>query len=259
MRSSKEIIMAAESVRATTYSACTTSKGKRSMGNILIVEDDANVRKLVSVNLEKRGYKLTEAPDGNQAMFLFRQNTFDLVLLDLVLPGISGVDVCSWIRARSDTPIIVLSGLKDEELKVTALDAGADDYITKPFGHEELLARVRAVLRRAAPSPNETGQKKLQIGDLTIDFETRRVRIREDDISLTKTEYAILVELANHPDAVVDHNTLLARVWGPQYRDASHYLHIYLGRVRKKLGGHGDLLETIPGVGYRLQIDKKKD
>ena len=116
------------------------------MGNILIVEDDVNIRKLVSVNLEKRGYKISEADDGNQAMFLFRQQAFDLVLLDLVLPGMSGVDVCSWIRARSDTPIIVLSGMRDEELKVTALDAGADDYITKPFGHEELLARVRAVL-----------------------------------------------------------------------------------------------------------------
>jgi two-component system KDP operon response regulator KdpE len=228
------------------------------MGNILIVEDDANIRKLVSVNLEKRGYKLMEAGDGNQAMHLFRQHPFDLVLLDLVLPGISGVDLCTWIRTHSDTPIIVLSGLKDEDLKVTALDAGADDYITKPFGHEELLARVRAVLRRASPNSNETGRQKLQIKDLTIDFETRRVRIGEDDVSLTKTEYAILVELANHPDAVVDHNDLLARVWGPQYRDANHYLHIYLGRVRKKLGTHGDLLETIPGVGYRLQFNKKQ-
>ena len=227
------------------------------MGNILIVEDDANIRKLVSVNLEKRGYKVLAANDGNQAMLLFRQYSFDLVLLDLVLPGISGVDVCTWIRSRSDTPIIVLSGLKDEALKVTALDAGADDYITKPFGHEELLARVRAVLRRASQNVNETGQKKIQIDDLTINFETRRVRIGEEDISLTKTEYAILVELANHPDAVVDHNSLLTRVWGPQYRDADHYLHIYLGRVRKKLGTYGDLLETIPGVGYRLQFKKQ--
>jgi len=228
------------------------------MGNILIVEDDANIRKLVSVNLEKRGYKVLGASDGNQAMLLFRENLFDLVLLDLILPGISGVDVCTWIRSRSDVPIIVLSGQKEEDLKVTALDAGADDYITKPFGHEELLARVRAVLRRAAPTPNETGQKKIQIDDLTIDFETRRVRIGDEDISLTKTEYSILVELAKHPDAVVDHNNLLARVWGPQYRDANHYLHIYLGRVRKKLGVHGDLLETIPGVGYRLQVNKKE-
>jgi len=228
------------------------------MGNILIVEDDANIRKLVSINLEKRGYKISEAGDGNQAMLLFRQNPFDLILLDLVLPGISGVDVCIWVRARSDIPIIVLSGLKDEDLKVTALDAGADDYITKPFGHDELLARVRAVLRRASPNPNEAGQKKLEINDLTIDFETRRVRIGDQDISLTKTEYAILVELGKHPDAVVDHNNLLARVWGPQYRDANHYLHIYLGRLRKKLGVYGDLLETIPGVGYRLQLDKKQ-
>lgn len=226
------------------------------MGNILIVEDDANIRKLVSVNLEKRGYTMFEAGDGTQAMSMFRQETFDLVLLDLVLPGLSGVDVCTWIRSRSDTPIIVLSGMKDEELKVTALDAGADDYITKPFGHEELLARVRAVLRRAAPHA-EVGREKLQIEGLSIDFETRRVRVDGEDVSLTKTEYALLVELATHPDAVVDHNSLLARVWGPQYRDANHYLHIYLGRVRKKLGAYGDLLETIPGVGYRLQFNKK--
>jgi two-component system KDP operon response regulator KdpE len=228
------------------------------MGNILIVEDDINVRKLVSVNLEKRGYKIFEAENGIEAMALFRQQTFDLVLLDLILPGMSGVDLCTWIRTRSDTPIIVISGMKDEELKVTALDAGSDDYITKPFGHDELLARVRAVLRRATHN-NSSGQQKLHINDLTIDFETRRVRIGEEDIYLTKTEYAILVELANHPDAVVDHDDLLARVWGPQYRDANHYLHIYLGRVRKKLGDHGDLLETIPGVGYRLQVSKKPD
>ncbi|MBC7875743.1 MAG: response regulator transcription factor [Anaerolineales bacterium] len=229
------------------------------MGNILIVEDDDNIRKLVTVNLSKRGYDVFESGDGNQAMSLFRQKTFDLVLLDLGLPGMSGVDVCIWIRARSDVPIIVLSGMRDEELKVTALDAGADDYITKPFGHEELLARVRAVLRRATPHTSELGREKVQIAGLTIDFETRRVRVGDEDISLTKTEYALLVELANHPDAVVDHNTLLGRVWGPQYRDANHYLHIYLGRVRKKLGVHGDLLETIPGVGYRLQFNKKAD
>lgn len=133
------------------------------MGSILIVEDDANIRKLVSVNLEKRGYKISQASDGNQAMFLFPQQPFDLVLLDLLLPGMSGVDVCTWIRSRSDTPIIVLSAVKDEDLKVTALDAGADDYITKPFGHEELLARVRAVLRRTATKPNETDQKKYRL------------------------------------------------------------------------------------------------
>jgi two-component system KDP operon response regulator KdpE len=227
------------------------------MGSILIVEDDVNIRKLVTVNLEKRGYTISEAVDGNQAMFLFRQQAFDLVLLDLVLPGMSGVDICTWIRTRSDTPVIVLSGLRDEELKVTALDAGADDYITKPFGHDELLARVRAVLRRATPNTTELNREKLHIGELSIDFSARRVRVGEEEISLTKTEYALLVELANHADAVVDHNNLLARVWGPQYHDANHYLHIYLGRVRKKLGEYGELLETIPGVGYRLQVSKK--
>ena len=147
--------------------------------------------------------------------------------------------------------------MRDEELKVKALDAGADDYITKPFGHDELLARVRAMLRRVTPSASENIREQINIDGLSIDFQTRRVRIGEEDIALTKIEYALLVELAVHPDAVVDHNTLLARVWGPQYHDANHYLHIYLGRVRKKLGMHGELVETIPGVGYRLQANKR--
>jgi len=225
------------------------------MGSILVVDDDENTRKLVSANLEKRGYQMAEAANGNQVMSLFREHTFDLILLDLGLPGISGVDVCSWIRARSDIPIIVLSGHSEEELKVTALDAGADDYVTKPFGQAELLARVRAVLRRGNTNGSENTSEKVHIGDLTVDFETRRVSVAGKNIRLTRTEYAILEILAKHPDVVVERNDLLSQVWGPAYRDASHYLHIYLGRVRKKLGSQGDLLETIPGVGYRLQAN----
>jgi two-component system, OmpR family, KDP operon response regulator KdpE len=228
------------------------------MGNILIVEDDANIRKLVSVNLEKRGYITLEAADGRQAISLFRQHSFDLVLLDMLLPDMPGADVCTWMRCHSKVPIIVLSIIVEEQAKVRALDAGASDYLTKPFSQSELLARVRAVLRRAVgPVFNDGSHKKFQIDNLSIDFETRRVRIDGENVPFTKTEYAILVELANHPGIVVDHNNLLARIWGPQYYDANHYLHVYLGRVRKKLGMYGDLLETIPGVGYRLQLNKK--
>ena len=221
------------------------------MGNILIVEDDPSIRKLVRVNLVKRGYTVSEAGDSHQAMAIFKAQTVDLVLLDLVLPGLSGVDICLWIRARSDVPIIILSARSEEDLKVAALDAGADDYVTKPFGQEELLARVRAFLRRSYAVPNAP-DTKVQIGELRIDLEERRVFIGGDDLHLTRTEYAILAELARHLDAIVTHDELIAQVWGPEYRGSNHYLHNYLGRLRKKLGEYSGLLETVPGMGYNL-------
>jgi two-component system KDP operon response regulator KdpE len=225
------------------------------MGNILIVEDDASIRKLVRVNLVKRGYTVIEAEDSHKAIALFQEQTVDLVLLDLVLPGLSGVDVCAWIRARSDVPIIILSARLEEELKVAALDAGADDYVTKPFGSEELLARVRAFLRRSYVSANTDGAVT-QIGDLKIDLSARRVFIAENDIHLTRTEYALLAELAQRLDAIMTHDELITQVWGPEYRGSNHYLHTYLGRLRKKLGEYGDLLETVPGMGYNLHSKK---
>lgn len=225
------------------------------MGNILIVEDDPNIRKLVRVNLVKRGYTVNEAGDSHQAISLFQEVPVDLVLLDLVLPGLSGVDVCAWIRARSDVPIIILSARLEEDLKVAALDAGADDYVTKPFGQEELLARVRAFLRRSYVSA-KTDEKRIQIGDLHIDLEARRVFIGENDLHLTRTEYALLSQLANRLDAIVTHDELLVQVWGAEYRGSNHYLHTYLGRLRKKLGDYGDLLETVPGMGYNLHSKK---
>jgi two-component system, OmpR family, KDP operon response regulator KdpE len=221
------------------------------MGNILIVEDDPNIRKLVRVNLMKRGYTVSEAGDSHQAIALFQEVPVDLVLLDLVLPGLSGVDICTWIRARSNVPIIVLSARLEEDLKVAALDAGADDYVTKPFGQEELLARVRAFLRRSYTSLN-TDDSTIVIGDLKIDLDARRVFINERDLHLTHTEYAILAQLANRLDAIVTHDEMISQVWGPEYRGSNHYLHTYLGRLRKKLGEYSDLLETVPGMGYNL-------
>jgi len=225
------------------------------MGNILIVEDDPNIRKLVRVNLVKRGYTVSEAEDSHQAMALFQAEAVDLVLLDVVLPGLSGVDICAWMRARSDVPIIVLSARSEEDLKVAALDAGADDYVTKPFGQEELLARVRAFLRRSYSEPNIPATK-VQIGELRIDLDARRVFIGEEDLHLTRTEYAILAVLAQHMDAIVTHDELIVQVWGPEYRGSNHYLHNYLGRLRKKLGDYGKLLETVPGMGYNLHSKK---
>ena len=221
------------------------------MGNILLVEDDPSIRKLVRVNLVKRGYTVSEAGDSHQAIALFQEIPVDLVLLDLMLPGLSGVDICVWIRARSDVPIIVLSARLEEDLKVAALDAGADDYVTKPFGSEELLARVRAFLRRSY-SPQTAADTLIQIGELRIDLDERRVFIGEEDLHLTRTEYAILAELAGRLNGIVTHDELIAHVWGPEYRGSNHYLHNYLGRLRKKLGTYGGLLETVPGMGYNL-------
>lgn len=225
------------------------------MGHILIVEDDPNTRKLVRVNLLKRGYTVSEAEDSHRAMALFQENPVDLVLLDLLLPGLSGVDICKWIRARSTVPIIILSARQEEDLKIAALDAGADDYVTKPFRPEELLARIRAFLRRTYVSAKKD-DTKIQIDDLIIDLAARRVVINENDLHLTGTEYALLSELALRMDAIVTHNELLSSVWGAEYRGSNHYLHTYIGRLRKKLGTYSDLLETVPGIGYSFRSKK---
>ena len=222
------------------------------MDRVLAIDDNSQIQKLVKVNLQARGYAVDVADTGEQGLEMFRSGDFDLVLLDLILPGISGIDVCAQIRQHSDVPIIVLSAHEDEELKVRALDSGADDYVTKPFPHEELLARVRAVMRRAkAASPDKNNE--IRIKTLTVDLQARRAFVDGADMHLTRTEFALLSELAQNQEAVMTHENLLARVWGPEYRDSSHYLHVYFGRIRKKLGvGLETLLETVPGVGYIL-------
>lgn len=222
------------------------------MDRVLAVDDDPHIQKLVKVNLSARGYSVTVAGSGEEALELFNRDSYDLVLLDLILPGISGLEVCLQIREQSDLPLIVLSGRDDEKLKVHALDSGADDYVTKPFSQEELLARVRAVMRRSkAGSP--VGMGEVKIKNLTINLQAHRAFVDGKDMHLTRTEFAILAELAQNREAVVSHNDLLARVWGPEYRDSDHYLHVYLGRVRKKMGQDLEsILETVPGIGYIL-------
>jgi len=222
------------------------------MDRILAIDDNPQIQKLITVNLQARGYIVQTASNGEEVIDLFKIGQFDLILLDLILPGISGIDICMWIRQQSDVPIIVLSAREDEEIKVRALDAGADDYVTKPFPQEELLARVRAVLRRSnAGAADKKGE--IQIKELTINLSTHRAFIDGVDMHLTRTEFALLAELAQNQEAVMTHENILARVWGPEYRDSNHYLHIYLGRIRKKLGMNmGSLLETVPGVGYIL-------
>jgi two-component system KDP operon response regulator KdpE len=222
------------------------------MDRVLAIDDNPQIQKLVTVNLQARGYAVQTAGTGEEALDLFKTGQFDLILLDLILPGISGIDVCMWIRQQSDVPIIVLSAREDEELKVRALDAGADDYVTKPFSQEEMLARVRAVMRRSTASASDK-KGEIQIKDLTVNLQAHRAFIDGVDMHLTRTEFALLAELAQNQESVLTHENLLARVWGPEYRDSSHYLHIYLGRIRKKLGNKMEsLLETVPGIGYIL-------
>lgn len=227
------------------------------MTHILLVDDDENLLKFGRINLEKRGYVVDTARNGTEALHYLKQQIPDLLLLDLVLPDISGIDVCIWVRAQSMVPIVVLSAHDEEHLKVRALDAGADDYITKPFGYEELLARVRAHMRRAAVTEMTVPQPVIQIDGLTVDLNARRVFVDGRDIQMTQTEFTLMEELAKNLDGVVTHGRLLTRGWGPEYRDSNHYLYVYFGRIRKKLGDrYGDLIETVPRMGYILKSDE---
>ncbi len=222
--------------------------------HVLIVDDEQRIRHLVRSNLEQRGFLVDEAPDGTTAIEMIRQLEPDLILLDIKMPDMTGLEVCQWLREFDpSTPVIVLSALSQEEQKVKALNIGADDYITKPFGYEELVARVNAVMRRAGDAKTtDAPDARIEIGELTVDIGSRRSFLKDEDIRLTRTEFALLAELATNLDAVVSHDELLVRVWGPEYRGANHYLHVYLGRMRKKMGTHSTLLETIAGVGYIL-------
>lgn len=219
----------------------------------LVVDDDPRIRLLVRVNLEARGYEVQEAANGDEALALMEHGIPSLVILDLVMPGLGGHEVCAWIRERSDVPIIVLSAHSDEDLKVQALDAGADDYITKPFAQSEFMARIRAVMRRSAPVSAKEDNNTVNIQALNINLKARRAFVHNRDLHLTRTEFALLAELARNVDNILTHDELLARVWGEEYRGSSHYLHVYFGRIRKKMGDqYSELLESVPGIGYIL-------
>jgi two-component system KDP operon response regulator KdpE len=208
---------------------------------------------LVRVNLEARGYDVQEAATGSEAIALMEHTFPSLVILDLVMPGMSGDEVCTWIRERSDVPVIVLSAYNEEDLKVRALDAGADDYVTKPFAQEEFMARIRAVMRRATLMQPKEESGVVIINGLNINLKARRAFVDDKDLHLTRTEFALLAELAQNLNGILTHDELLARVWGEEYRGSSHYLHVYFGRIRKKMGeAHSTLLESVAGVGYIL-------
>ena len=222
--------------------------------SVLVADDDPAIRKLLSVNLSQRNYDVHEAQNGEDVLNFLRQQIPDLLILDLVMPVLNGDEICAWVRGRgSDVPIIVLSAYNEEDLKVRALDAGADDYVTKPFKTEEFLARLRALMRRSNALDEAAADRKMTIEGINIDLKGRRAFVDGADIHLTRTEIALLATLAEHHDAVLTHDELLAKVWGEEYRGSSHYLHVYLGRVRKKIGDkYSALLETVAGLGYVL-------
>jgi len=220
---------------------------------VLVVDDEPQILRGLRVVLRNAGYQVDVAATKAEALDAAAARPPDAMVLDLVLPDGSGVEVCREVRRWSGLPIIVLSAVGDVREKVKALDAGADDYVTKPFGSEELTARLRAVLRRAADTDTEAA---VTVGDLTIDLAARRVLVRGEEVHLTPIEFDLLRVLAVHRGKLVTHRQLLHEVWGPQYTDETHYLRVHVAHIRAKVeadASRPQLLVTDPGVGYRLQ------
>jgi len=229
----------------------------RKTTRILVVDDDVEILRLVSRILELEGFDIVPVESGRAAIQEMEREQFDLLVLDLMMPGIDGTTVCRHIRNFSTVPIIVLTAKTDVEEKVKALEAGADDYVTKPFSTQELLARVRAALRRSQMTLPTPSSSRLVSGNLEISFSDRRVTVAGEEIKLTRTEYNLLQELALHSGKVLTHTHLLNRIWGSQYRDELRYLHVFINRLRSKLRLHEEnqrMIESISGVGYRFNI-----
>ncbi len=219
---------------------------------VLVVDDEPQTVKYIAANLRARGYEVLTAQDGREALKTFRENLVDLVILDIMMPGPDGFEVCQAIRRESDVPIIMLSARGQEKDIVRALNLGADDYLTKPFGVEEMLARIQAVLRRATRA-TYTPRPPLRAGDLEIDFGRRRVTLKGEDIHLTPTEYDLLAHLALNAGRVLSHRALLQAVWGPEYGGETEYLWAYIRRLRQKIEPdpqNPTYIRTVPGVGY---------
>jgi DNA-binding response OmpR family regulator len=222
---------------------------------ILVVDDELNIREFVRRSLEKHAFKVKLAANGWEAITEFEQTTFILVILDIMLPQMNGLEVCHRIRQTSTVPIIILTALGEESDKIAALNQGADDYLTKPFGVGELLARVQAVLRRAswADTPRSVGVQRF--GNIEIDFEQRQVWREGERVRLTPTEFSLLQELTLHAGKVFTHETLLQRVWGKEHSRDAEYLRVYIGRLRRKIEVDSSKplhILTEPGIGYYL-------
>ena len=221
--------------------------------NILVVDDEPQIRRVLRSTLSTQGYVITEAKTGEEALESLRKERSDLVLLDMNMPGIGGVETCREIRRSSDAPIIMLTVRNAERDKVAALDAGADDYVVKPFGIEELLARIRAALRRFAPGD---ALPPFVSKELTIDFEARQLTVRDRDVHLTPKEYDVLKHLVANQGKPLTHRRLLQAVWGPDYGEETESLRVVINQLRKKLEAdpaRPKYIVTEPWVGYRFQ------
>ncbi|HNU08160.1 MAG TPA: response regulator transcription factor, partial [Pyrinomonadaceae bacterium] len=221
---------------------------------ILIVDDEPQIVRVLTTGLIANGYDTRYADNGFDALEIAASWSPDVIVTDLVMPGMTGLELCRQIRADSETPIVVLSVKGEERIKVEALDAGADDYVTKPFGIEELLARLRAVQRRSRTRPSET-VNILSSGDLRIDLDSREVTVDEKTIHLTPKEYDLLVYFVSHPGKVLTQRTLLGAVWGGNFTGQSEYLRVFVGQLRKKIEkdpSEPRYIVTEPWVGYRF-------
>ncbi len=226
---------------------------------VLVVDDEPELRRAVSLRLQGEGFVVAGAETGAEGLEMLARWRPDVIILDLSLPDMDGLEVCRQARARSATPIIVLSVRESDDDKVTALESGADDYLTKPFSSRELVARVRLALRHAAQVAGGSGaatEARFQTGGLMIDYTRRLVTVDGKDVHLTPTEYDMLKYLARHAGKVITRRTLLIGVWGPQYATEDHYLHVFVGQLRRKIEPNPSrpiYLLTEPGVGYRLR------
>lgn len=223
---------------------------------VLVVDDEKALRNFVRRNLEVRGYKVLTATNGLEALALFQREKVDLVILDIMMPHLDGLETTRRIRQTSITPIIILTALGEESEKVRAFDYGADDYLTKPFGVGELLGRVKAVLRRARWSEPSVPEEHIVRGEIFVDLTRHEVTVRNQTLDLTPTEFNLLVYLMRNAGKVLPHRTILQHVWGPEYGDEAEYLRVYIGRLRQKIETDPlapRYLLTERGVGYRFE------
>jgi two-component system KDP operon response regulator KdpE len=223
--------------------------------NILVVDDEPQITRVLKTTLSSQGYGVRSAADGEEALAELKSWSPDLIITDLRMPRVDGVELCRRVRTESRIPIIVLSVKGEEKTKVEALDAGADDYITKPFSINELLARVRAALRRAS-TPEQVDAPAIEVGDFRISVPARTVEVRGQEVRLTPKEFDLLVYLAKHPGKVITHRALLASVWGPNSVEQPEYLRVFVGHLRKKLEPNDSTARYIitePWIGYRFE------
>jgi two-component system, OmpR family, KDP operon response regulator KdpE len=223
---------------------------------VLVVDDEKSLRDFVRRNLEARHYKVLTASNGLEAMATFNNENVDLVILDLMMPHLDGLETTRRIRESSKTPIIILTALGEESDKVRAFDLGADDYLTKPFGVGELMGRIKAVLRRARWQEPSSNDEKLVRGDIRVDMERHVVTVKDSPVDLTPTEFNLLVFLLKHAGKVLSHRAILQNVWGVEYGDEAEYLRVYIGRLRQKI--ETDVINprhlfTEHGMGYRFE------